>query len=141
MEAYTRQWNIRLAGVRERDAETPEQCIATVCSYIAQQGFGGHTEESAKKAIEIAHRVGRRAGVEEKGQPRHIIVRFYSRMTKSAVLRDAKRKKGPIGIFEDMTKCDYNNKQLAKPKMKVIWEKGNYVKFINGKIVVGPART
>ena len=76
-ERYSRSYNARFLGVPE---ETGEQC-ASVVNDLLRNKLG-----QSGKAIENAHRIGKTGG----GQPRQIIVRFFSRQTRADVFRAAR---------------------------------------------------
>jgi len=78
LERYSRDFNIRLIGVKEEDGE---DCMAIVLDHFKILGF-----EDAYGELENAHRTGKRWD----NKARHIIAKLYSRPFKRNLLRAAK---------------------------------------------------
>ena len=75
---------------------------------ILRQKFG-----TTENALENAHRVGKQHG----DKPRHVIVRFFSRVTRLDVFRSARDKRAGTGIriVDDLTTTDMKEKRCGKP--------------------------
>lgn len=63
--------------------------------------------------IEIAHRVG----ISKRGKPRQVIVKFFSRNSKEAILSKKKQLKGS-GIFVNEDLTNLNQQVLASVRKK-----------------------
>ena len=109
-----------------------------MANHIAKLGLEGMDDAHAvREKIENAHWLSSRLN----DRPRQAIVRFHSRVVRSSVLRSARAvPNSKIRMFEDLTKIDYAAKFEAKDEMKELWNKGYYVRFINGKIIKGGLR-
>lgn len=129
LERYSRDFNIRLIGVEEKDAE---DCISIVHDYFTLLGF-----ENASAELENAHRTGKRRD----DKPRHIIAKLYSRPFKRNLLRTAKNPGtkeilNGVRIVEDFTSSDFELRKKALPLMKVAFEDGKKVRFTKGKLLI-----
>ena len=136
-ERRSREYSIRLKGVPaasvtpHSDHRVPVASILVKNKLVAQ----GITEADVKKAMEIAHPLGK--PIDGKF---NIIARFYARPYRNAVIRAAKqlgdKVEGVDRITEDLTKLDMENKRRAYPQMQAAWEDGQKVQFRKGRLVI-----
>ena len=74
--------------------------------------------------IENAHRTGKSV----QGHPRHVIARFYSRVTRMDVLRTART------LIDDLTQDDLREKNRVRPFMDELYKRKQQPSFRNGKL-------
>ena len=100
---YSRRWHLRVYRVPEAEREQPDDCVKKLCHIFSHEV--GVTTTPAD--IEVAHRVGQRSS--QKARP--ILVRFFDRKKRDAVIANRKRlkNKGTV-IGEDLT---YENYKLS----------------------------
>ena len=104
LEAYTRQWSIRIMGLNDK---SDTDCLGQVATHLETLGFKSNE-------IELAHWVGSQSA---DGYSRHAIARLHSRSTRTNILKAAKVSPHPtIRVFADLTKKDYDAKKNAKRK-------------------------
>lgn len=135
LERYTREYNIRVTGM---DEDMDENCTEKVAALIAGNNLAGYQHKGwVVNEIETAHRIGPKLS-RPGGKKRQIIVRFYSRPVRNAVLRDAKRllKSSRYHIYEDLTPKDFELKMRASTQMKEAYSSGKRVKFNKGKLYI-----
>ena len=108
-----------------------------MATIIANHGLGGIKDKYwAAQEIENAHRIGPRK------PKRPIIVRFYSRPARNAILRDAKNMRpGRYQIYEDLTDGDYALKARARTQMKQAHDAGKKTRFYKGKLYIDSQET
>ena len=132
-EQYARRNNVKIMYVDESESETVEES-----EKIALKIFRDKLKMNIKpEEIEVAHRVGKK----NSGKNRPLLVKFVSRKTKSAVIRNRKLLKGSqpkVVIFEDLTKNVYQLHQHATNHLftQDAWtsEGKIFVKDANGKV-------
>lgn len=132
LQQYSRRWNVRVYRVPEVRGETQEDCIQKVCRiFSADVGVATGPED-----IEVAHRAGQQSS--EKARP--IVVRFFDRKKREAVIgarRNLKNKGTVIG--EDLTAANYKLSTAAfkhSATMSVWTTNGKVLaKLINGQVV------
>ena len=126
MQRYSRAYNLRFGGVKERKGEN--------CNEVVQNLMKEKLQITKEVKIEIAHRVGK---VEER-KDRHIIVKFVSRIERDAVFHQGKKnlKGAKEYVVEDLCPSDYKKKSELKPVMKAAYEKGQKVIFHKGKLFI-----
>lgn len=105
LEQYTRRNSIRLTGkgiTIEEEKETAAKTTETAVKLLNEKLGMNITN----KDIDIAHRIG----VMRRGTPRGIIVKFLSRHSKIASLKDKRTKLKGTGIYvqEDLTQLNAN---------------------------------
>ena len=122
-ERYSRSYNARFLGMPE---ETGEQC-ASVVNDLLRNKLG-----QSGQAIENAHRIGKTGG----GQPRQIIVRFFSRQTRAEVFRAARAglRQDGIRIVDDLTRVDWQEKRRVQPLMNKLYKENKRPFFRNGRL-------
>ena len=110
LEQYGRRNSVRLHGIQEGPNESAEQT-----AQLAAETINSHIPDVniRRQDVDIAHRLGKRNG----GQPRPIIFKFVSRMTRDAVFRGRlSLKRSRIFLNEDLTRV--NNHILACVRKK-----------------------
>ena len=120
-EQYSRKSNIRIFGIPSSTDSSQENC-KTIVSDLCKSKLGIHIDEGD---IDGAHRVGR---VRQGSQP--IIVRFFARDSKKAVLANRHKLKGSkIVVYDDLTLKNSKllNRVKNHPQIESAW-------VINGKI-------
>ena len=99
-----------------RDVSTGEDCIETVENILRDKLL------LTGNVIEDAHRAGRPS----KDNPRHVIARFYSRVTRGAVMKAARGKQANTNyrLIDDLTQEDVKEKHvIAQAKPTTIFPK------------------
>lgn len=136
LEQYTRKNSIRLTGPGlpiEENRETAQE-TTTAAVKLCNEKLGMDITGSD---IDIAHRMG----LIRRGSPRNMIVKFTSRLSKIAALKDKRNKLKGTGIFiqEDLTQL--NAKVLKQvrvsPETETAWtfEGQIYAKYkANGNV-------
>ena len=125
-ERHSRSFNGRLLGVPEQDGEN---CVRLTEKLLLDRfNVGG-------SPIENAHRTGKAA----QGHPRHVIARFYSRVTRMEVLRTARAKLTTtrIRIIDDLTQEDHREKNRVRPFMDELYKRQQRPSFRNGRLYAG----
>ena len=124
-ERHSRSFNVRLLGVPETDGEN---CVATVVDLLDRKV----QLSGSAPVIENAHRIGKA----QQGKPRHIIARFYSRVTRSTVMRTTRTnlRDSPLRFVDDLTKDDLLEKQRVRPLMDELFKTNRRPSFRNGKL-------
>ena len=123
-ERHSRSFNVRLLGVPEQDGEN----WLTEKLLLDRFNVGG-------SPIENAHRTGKAV----QGHPRHVIARFYSRVTRMEVLRTARSKLTTtrIRIIDDLTQEDLREKNRVRPFMDELYKRQQRPSFRNGRLYAG----
>ena len=93
MERYSRDFNIRVLGVSEKD---DEDCMAKILNYITRLGF-----ENVEAEVDNVHRTGKKLDQ----RPRHLIAKLYSRPFKRRLLQAAKSADGKAVLNEVRLIC------------------------------------
>ena len=122
-ERHSRSFNVRFLGVPEQDGEN---CVKLAEKLLLDQFHVGGSP------IENAHRTGKAV----QGHPRHVIARFYSRVTRMDVLRTARVKLSTtkIRIIDDLTQDDLREKNRVRPFMDELYKRQQRPSFRNGKL-------
>ena len=122
-ERHARSFNARFMGLGETRGENCMQLI----DDILRQKFG-----ATENAIENAHRVGKQYG----DKPRHVIVRFFSRVTRLDVFRSARDKLTGTGIriVDDLTTTDMKEKRRVQPYMNALYQQNKRPSFRSGRL-------
>lgn len=111
MDAYSRRWNLRVAGIPEKTGEDIKKIIIDLFGQISPD-----IANQLALTVDIVHRVGPRSGQERSS--RRVIVRFLSRSHRDKIWRDARTaeflKERRIKIMEDLT-------QEAKESRNQLW--------------------
>lgn len=122
-EQFSRRWNLRVYKIPEASKETPEDCVKKSCNIFSDY-IGVPT---SPQDIEVAHRTGR----PDKDRARPILVRFFDRKKRDAILQKRKVLKGKgLSVDEDLT---FGNYELTRKAFKhsatlAVWSS-------NGKIL------
>ena len=100
LQQYSRRWNVRVYRVPEVQGETADDCVKKVCQIFTKD-VGVATSPTD---IEVAHRAGKYSDQ----QARPILVRFFDRKKRDAVIggRRKLKNKGTV-IGEDLTYANY----------------------------------
>ncbi len=102
LDSYKRRWNLRVAGILEREGENVKMVVNELFRNLSP-----HSAEKLQDMVDIAHRLGPMSG---NANPRRIIVQFLSRTCRDAIWAEAKRsellKQKKIRILEDLTQED-----------------------------------
>ena len=124
-ERHSHSFNVRLLGVPETDGEN---CVATVVDLLDRK----FQLSGSAPVIENAHRIGKT----QQDKPRHIIARFYSRVTRSTVMRTTRTnlRDSPLRFVDDLTKEDLLEKQRVRPLMDELFKTNRRPSFRNGKL-------
>ena len=111
-ERRSRSFNVRFLGVPEQDGEN---CVKLAEKLLLDKFHVGGSP------IENAHRTGKAV----QGHPRHVIARFYSRVTRMDVLRTARAKLSAtkIRIVDDLTQEDFREKNRVRPFMDELYKR------------------
>ena len=132
LQQYSRRWNLRVYRVPEAEGETSDDCIKKVCRI-----FSGDVGVSCTPAdVEVAHRAGQRS--RDKARP--ILVRFFDRKKRDAVIgaRRALKNKGTV-IGEDLTSANYklSNEAFRHSATMSVWSSNGKVlaKLKNGQVM------
>ncbi len=137
LERRSREYNIRIAGVKEARGEN---CRVVAAKVIANAKWAEESPvDDIVQHIEVAHRVGKARGP----YPRQILVRMVTRGYASKIVRSAKRNRGPQGApraFQDLTAKDHQMRQQALPEMAEAYNRGLRVSFIRGRLRIGGRR-
>ena len=116
-ERHSRSFNVRFLGVPEQDGEN---CVKLAEKLLLDKFHVGGSP------IENAHRTGKAA----QGHPRHVIARFYSRVTRMDVLLSATK----IRIVDDLTQEDLREKNRVRPFMEELYKRQQRPSFRNGRL-------
>ena len=124
-DRHSRSFIFRLLGVPETDGEN---CVATVVDLLDRK----FKLSGSAPVIENAHRIGKA----QQDNPRHIIARFYSRVTRSTVMRTTRTnlRDSPLRFVDDLTKEDLLEKQRVRPLMDGLFKTNRRPSFRNGKL-------
>lgn len=104
IDAYKRRWNLKIAGVPERENENVKMVVMELLSRVSPG-----IKDSLQNSVDVAHRLGLKYDKGRSGntQPRRIIVQFISCTHRDRVWADAKHsevlKQKKIKISEDLT--------------------------------------
>ena len=122
-ERHSRSVNVRFLGVPEQDGEN---CVKLAEKLLLDKFHVGGSP------IENAHRTGKAV----QGHPRHVIARFYSRVTRMGVLRTARTKLSAtkIRIVDDLTQEDLREKNRVRPFMDDLYKRQQRPSFRNGRL-------
>ena len=122
-ERHSRSFNIRFLGVPEQDGEN---CVKLAEKLLLDKFHVGGSP------IENDHRTGKAV----QGHPRHVIARFYSRVTRMDVLRTARAKLSAtkIRIVDDLTQEDLREKNRVRPFMDELYKRQQRPSFRNGRL-------
>lgn len=126
LERHSRGFNVRLLGVKEVPQGTTEDCVNVLESVLEEKfNLSGHP-------IEHAHRVGKGT----KDHPRAIIGRFFSRRTRSSVMKRTKECLGgtPYRLVDDLTGADMAEKKRIRPLMDNLYHRGKRPSFRQGRL-------
>ncbi|CAJ1069844.1 PREDICTED: probable G-protein coupled receptor 135 [Xyrichtys novacula] len=111
MDAYSRRWNLRVAGIPERTGEDIKKIIIDLFGQISPD-----IADQLALTVDIVHRVGPRSGHERSS--RRVLVRFLSRSHRDKIWKDARTSETPqtrkLKILEDLT-------QEAKEARNQLW--------------------
>lgn len=135
LDSYKRRWNLRVAGIPEREGENVKMVVIELFRNLSP-----HSAEKLQDMVDIAHRLGPKSG---NSNPRRIIVQFLSRTCRDAIWTEAKRsellKQKKIRILEDLTQEDKEARNKLWPLVEKARREGKKagfngpVAFINGK--------
>lgn len=139
LERYSRNFNIRILGVKEMITAGGSQrnhWNQLVAQILMEQGVAdSDNPEEVENMIENSHPIGKNRD--------QLIAKFYSRPERNTVLRKAKaiykRQDGErpsIRIVEDFTGPDFALRQKALPLMQAAYTEGHKVRFSNGKLYI-----
>ena len=122
-ERHSRSFNVRFLGVPEQKGEN---CVKLADKLLLDKFHVGGSP------IENAHRTGKAV----QGHPRHVIARFYSRVTRMDVLRTARAKLSAtkIRIVDDLTQEDLREKNRVRPFMDDLYKRQQRPSFRNGRL-------
>ena len=122
-ERHSRSFNVRFLGVPEQDGEN--------CVKLAEKLLHDKFQVGGSP-IENAHRTGKAV----QGHPRHVIARFYSRVTRMDVLRMARAKLSAtkIRIVDDLTQEDLREKNRVRPFIDELYKRQQRPSFRNGRL-------
>ena len=122
-ERHSRSFNVRFLGVPEQDGEN---CVKLAEKLLLDKFHVGGSP------IENAHRTGKAV----QGHPRHVIARFYSRVTRMDVLRTARAKLSAtnIRIVYELTQEDLREKNRVRPFMDELYKRQQRPSFRNGRL-------
>ncbi len=135
LDSYKRRWNLRVAGIPEREGENVKMVVIELFRNLSP-----HSGEKLQDMVDIAHRLGPKSG---NSNPRRFIVQFLSRTCRDAIWAEAilsellKQKK--IRILEDLTQEDKEARNKLWPLVEKARGEGKKagfngpVAFINGK--------
>ena len=126
-ERHSRSFNVRFLGVPEQDGEN---CVKLAEKLLLDKFHVGGSP------IENAHRTGKAVQGRLQGHPRHVIARFYSRVTRMDVLRTARAKLSAtkIRIVDDLTQEDLREKYRVRPFMDELYKRQQRPSFRNGRL-------
>ena len=124
-ERHSRSLKVRLLGVPEKDGGN---CVVTIENLLHRK----FQLSGSAPVIENAHRIGKA----QQDKPRHIIARFYSRVTRSTVMRTTRTnlRDSPLRYVDDLTKEDLLEKQRVRPLMDELFKTSRRPSFRNGKL-------
>lgn len=136
LERYSRRWNLRLAGVPEKDFENITATVVDICQKtIANENV------KVAEGVDIVHRLGKRDRT--KKSPRNIIIRFLSRTVRDSVWQAAKKspflKNNHLRFAEDLTAEDREKRRVLWPQIQEARGKGFPAFFIAGRAFVNGA--
>ena len=122
-ERHSRNFNVRFLVVPEQDGEN---CVKLAEKLLLDKFHVGGSP------IENAHRTGKAV----QGHPRHVIARFYSRVTRMDVRRTARAKLSAtkIRIVDDLTQEDLREKNRVRPFMDELYKQQQRPSFRNGRL-------
>lgn len=122
LERYSRNFNLRINGIKEEANENPEKCIEKAKAVILKVS-------GVQVGLEYAHRVGQRRN----DGPRTMIMKCYSRIELNQILK--KRKdffNARYPLHRDLPKRDLEEKLRHADVMKRKFEDGDRVAFTRG---------
>jgi len=122
-----RRNNLRIDGLPEVDAETPEQTAVSVTSLLQEK------LELPSLSMESAHRMGQR----QENRPRPVVVKFKRQVDRDAALRHGKKLKGTkIYLNEDLCPASQKMKADQLPALRAARAQGKIAYFVNTKLVI-----
>ena len=127
LERKSRERNLRLVGVPEREGEN--------CNIIAQQVMLRFTEDTV---IETAHRTGKHMVKEGRRQHRQIIFRVKSLDHKILALKLQRQRLANENyhLVNDLTKADLKKKRKLQPVMEKARAEGKKADFVRGNVFI-----
>ena len=127
LERKQRERNIRLIGFPEKRNEDCYDILYNICHQM-----------NVNPNIEAAHRTGKR---HIGNRPRHMIFRVQNIEDKYRILRYQKYIQDREFFFvEDLTKMDYETKNLLKPQIDTAKQQGKRWQFRNGTLFIDGRR-
>ena len=140
MERRSREWGIRIFGVKEHDNEDTRKVI---CQLFLDKKITNCTNlDAVSSLIEHCHRLPSRYP----NKPRPIIANLMTRPIRQRILKDAhanlnRKADNNIYILGDMTKEDFDLKQQARPQMQAAYKDGKKAMFVKGKLYIDSHQT
>lgn len=136
VERRSREYSIRLRGIPAGQITGLTDHRIVVATILVKNNLvGGATEVEVKRAMEIAHPLGKPINGKY-----NVIARFYARPYRNAVVRATKQLGNKLigvdKITEDLTKLDADKKRRAFPQMQAAFQNGQKVKFHKGQLVI-----
>ena len=127
LERKSRERNLRLVGVPEREGEN--------CTIIAHQVMLKFTEDAV---IEAAHRTGKHKVKEGRRQHRQIIFRVKSLDHKILALKLQRQRLANENyhLINDLTKADLEKKRKLQPVMEKARAEGKKAVFARGNVFI-----
>lgn len=132
LQQYSRRWNLRVYRVPEAEGEKDDACTKKLCRIFSED-VGIPTTPTD---IEVAHRAGKRSSE----KPRPILVRFFDRKKRDAILGNRRKLKNKGAVVdEDLTWANYRLSTAAYKHSATlsVWSTNGKVlaKLKNGLIV------
>lgn len=135
-ERYSRRWNLRMKGLKERMGEDVRREVVRILSKIAPEW-----SDKMEDYVDTAHRVGKK----EDGKNRQIIIQFTKRLHRDGIWKKSKDaqicESEGIRFAEDLSKEDRLEREKIWPKIlqaRNAGEKAYYrgaAGYINGRRV------
>ena len=137
MDAYSRRWNLRVAGIPEMMGEDMKKITIDLFGQISPE-----IVTQLALTVDIVHRVGPRSGHESTS--RHVIVRFLSRSHRDKIWRDARTseflKERRIKIMEDLTQEAKDSRNQLWPQVERARKEGKKAGFRGARAYIDGKR-
>lgn len=116
LERYSRRWNLRLFGVKERENEDIHKITSEICQAVLPEN-----QQRVRETIDTVHRVGPKR--QNNTRPRAIIIQFISRVTRDNLWKAAKtsqflKENRDLKFAEDLSKEDRERRRKLWPTIE-----------------------
>lgn len=131
-ERYSRRWCLRLHGVAENSSEKVKERVKEVCRAVVP--------EEQKNEVTAAVDIVQRAGEDQRGNPRAIIIRFTSRTVRDLIWKHARQspflQTQGLRFKEDLTAADKEARSRLWPAVDQARKEGKAAYFSGARAFI-----